>query len=364
MIWIVDFPMPSPSVDIIVPVWNSPFETRACLAAILEHSPEARLIIIDNGSSRETELMLEEFSEPLGEHALFITSERNIGLVPAINRGLASSDADLAVVVRPHVMVGRGWLKALLDAAGMPQVGIVSPVFRGSGAPAVSRPGSGCALMETFSLSFATLLIRGELQKQLGGFDEDLDGAEWCLRDYIRRAETSGYRTCVTAHPELVCGQETIFGSQERRQEQVRLSRDRYLARWGVARHYCLYFGPETVAAGLSGTVEAIVAAARRGHRFTLLLHRRQFKEFRRRGWNRLHTAIVICKLPLFGAQRSLARQFAALQAVDPDLIPVQGAENVVFPGVAAPMCLDEVVSACENGISPPAQRGNAMEVI
>ncbi len=94
---------PLPTVDIIVPVWNNPFETRACLAAILEYSPEARLIIINNGSSRETELMLEEFSEPLGEHALFITCERNIGLVPAINRGLASSDADFAVIVRPQV---------------------------------------------------------------------------------------------------------------------------------------------------------------------------------------------------------------------------------------------------------------------
>src|ERR1039457_336539 len=183
------------SVDIIIPVWNCPFETRACLAAILEHSPEARLIIIDNGSSRLIELMLKEFSEPLGEQALFITSERNIGLVPAINRGLATSDADFAVIVRPQVMVGHGWLEALLETAGMPQVGIVSPVFRGSGAVEVPRPGSGCSLLETFSLSFAALLIRGEMHKQLGGFDEGLDGAEWCLRDYIRRAEIGGYHT-------------------------------------------------------------------------------------------------------------------------------------------------------------------------
>jgi len=354
--------MPSPSVDIIVPVWNNPFETRACLAAILEHSPEARLIIIDNGSSRETELMLEEFSEPLGEQALFITSERNIGLVPAINMGLASSDRDFAVIVRPQVMVGRGWLKALLDAAGMPQVGLVSPVFRGSGAPAVSRPGPGCALMETFSLSFTALLIRGEMHKQLGVFDEGLDGAEWCLRDYIRRAEASGYRTCVTAPPELTCGPDTIFGSPERRQEQARLSRDIYLSRWGVARHYCLYFGPEADAGDLSGTVEAIVAAARQGHSFTLLLHRRQSRDFRRRGWNGLHTAIAICRLPLFGVQRSLARQFAALQAADPDLIPVRGSEEAVFPGVAATIYLDEVLAAPRELHLPPAPWDNVME--
>jgi glycosyltransferase involved in cell wall biosynthesis len=356
--------MPSPSVDIIIPVWNNPFETRACLAAILEYSPEARLIIIDNGSSRETELMLEEFSESLGEQALFITAERNIGLVPAINRGLTSSDADFAVIVRPQVMVGRGWLEALLEAAAPPQVGIVSPVFRGIGAPALPRPASGCSLLETFSLSFAALLVRGEMHRQLGGFDEGLDGSEWCLRDYIRRAENGGYHICVSALPELVCGQETVFGSHERRREQARLSRERYLARWGVARHYCLYFGPESDAGDLTEIVEGIVSAARRGHRFTLMLHGRQFKEFRRRGWSGLHTAISLCRLPFLGAQRSLARQFAALQATDPDLIPVRGAEHVIFPGVAVTMNLEEVADGNKNGRSPSAQWGNAMEVV
>jgi hypothetical protein len=218
--------------------------------------------------------------------------------------------------------------------------------------------------METFSLSFATLLINGEMHKQLGGFDEGLDGAEWCLRDYIRRTDANGYHSCVAARPELVCGQDTIFGSQERRQEQARLSRDRYLAQWGVAHNYCLYFGPETDATDLSGTVEAIVAAARRGHRFTLLLHRRQFKEFQRRGWNRLHTAITSCQLPLFGAQRSLARQLAALQTADPDLIPVRGSEDVVFPGIAAPINLNEIVTDYRNDNSPRAQWGDALEVV
>jgi len=356
--------MPPPSVDIIVPVWNNPFETRACLAAILEHSPEARPTIIDNGSNRETELVLDGFSERLGERALFMAPARNLGLVPAINRGLASSDADFAVVVRPYVTVGTGWLKTLLDAAVMPLTGLVSPVFRGPGAPALYRPGSGCELMETFSLSFAALLIRGDLHRQIGGFDEGLDSAEWCLRDYMRRAEASGYHTCVVARPELTCGQEAIFGSQERRQEQARLSRDTYLARWGVARHYCLYFGPAIDAADLSETVDALVASSRQGHRFTLLLHRRQFKEFRRRGWDGLHTAITIHRLPFIGVQRSIVHQLAALQAADPDLIPVRGSEDIIFPGVTAPISLNQVMTARKEDISHPAQWCNAMEVV
>lgn len=344
--------MTSPTVDIIVPVWNNPFETRACLVAILTHSPEARLIIVDSGSSRETELMLEEFSEPLGEHALFITSERNVGLVPAINMGLASSDRDFTVVIRPHVMVAGGWLKALLETAEKTQAGIVSPVYRGSGAPAISRPLPGYAQTESFSLSFATLLLRGTMRTALGGFDEGLDGGKWCLRDYIRRAEANGYHTCVSARPELVCGQETVFGSPQRRQEQARLSRDCYRSRWGVAHHYCLYFGPEMQAADLSDSLENIVAAARRGHRFTLLLHRKQAKEFRKRGWVGLHTGVTICPLPLLGSSRRLIRLLAALQSADPDMILVRGSEGVHFPGSGVTIPMNEIAASHADCIS------------
>ncbi|MDA8431170.1 MAG: glycosyltransferase [Geobacteraceae bacterium] len=348
--------MPAPTVDIIVPVWNNPFETRACLAAILTHSPEARLIIVDNGSSRETELMLEEFSESLGEQALFMTAERNIGLVPAINRALASSDREFAVLVRPFVLVEGGWLRALLETAGQPQVGIVSPLFRGSAAPALNRPAAGCTWMETFSLSFAALLLRGEMHRELGGFDEGLDGGEWCLKDYIRRAETKGYQTCVTARPELICGRETVFGSQERRQEQARISRDTYLSRWGAAQHYCLYFGREARAADLSDTVTSIVAGARLGHRYTLLLHRRQFKEFRKQGWNGLHTGITLSPLPTFGGRRSLARQVTALRSAHPGMIPVQGVEGALFPGLDVTIPFNEIATSHRNHQEHPPE--------
>jgi hypothetical protein len=229
--------MTTPPIDIIVPVWNSPFETRACLSAILGHSPEARLIIVDNGSSRETELMLEEFSEPLGERGLFIKSERNIGLVPAINRGLARSDGAFAVILRPHVLVTNGWLEALTDVAGDSRVGIVSPVFSGSGASPLCAVNNrrDCSSLDTFTVSFSALLLKNEMRMQTGFFDEGMDNGEWCLTDYVRRAWSKGYRTCATSRSLLVCGQEAVFGSEERRQGQTRASREHYLGQWAPA---------------------------------------------------------------------------------------------------------------------------------
>lgn len=327
------FLMTSPTVDIIVPVWNNPFETRACLAAILEHSADARLIIVDNGSSRETELMLEEFSEPLGEAGLFIKSERNIGLVPAINMGLARSDSDFAVIVRPHVMVCAGWLNALLEDAEAVNAGIMSPMFTGKSAPVLPPLVPGCTLMESSTVSFSVLLLRGEMRILTGCFDEQLDGGEWCLREYVRRTADRGYRTFITSRTVVACGEEASFGSAARRAEMISSSRMTYLSSWGPARNYVVYFGKEAPAGSLSDTVEAILDGARQGHHFTLLLHRRQYSDFRRMGWNGLHTGIELFGLSMLFPQRDMQKRLAALGKVLPDMVAVRGCEGVSFPG-------------------------------
>jgi len=335
--------MQSPTVDIIVPVWNCPFETRACLASLVEHSPEARLIIVDNGSSRETELMLEEFSEPIGEQGLFIKSERNVGMIPAINMGLARSDSDFAVVLRPHAQVTSGWLSGLLEAAQSTNAGIVTPLFAGKGAPGLAPLVNGSSLMDTVDISFTTLALKGEMHMLLGGFDENMDGGPWCLRDYVRRAWSRGYRTCVTSASLAVCGKENVFGSDARRLQQSHISRAGYLERWGVERQYCIYFGPGVEAASLNEKMETILEGARRGHRFALLLHRRQFADFRRTGWNALHQSIELSRISPLLPQRDIIRKFAALKASIPDIIPVRGGEGNPFPGVETSIPFSEV---------------------
>lgn len=343
--------MTTPTIDIIVPVWNSPFETRACLAAILRNSPDARMIIVDNGSGRDTELMLEEFSDPLGENGLFIKSERNIGLVPAINKGLARSDGDLAIIVRPHVLVTPGWLEALQDAARDEQVGIVSPVFSGSGAsPRLAvNDRHNCSSLDTFTASFSCLLLKAEMRMQIGAFDEGLDSGEWCLTDYIRRAWNMGYRTCATSRSHLVCGPEPVFGSDERRQSLARISRERYLEQWGISRHYCIYFGSDTDAGALADAMETILEGARRGHRFTLLLHHRQTSEFRRCGWNCLHTGIEQTRLSIFMPQRDLVRKIGALREAAPEMIMVRWENDASAAGMEMAIPFSGVAAAIRN---------------
>lgn len=315
--------MTTPSVDIIVPVWNNPAEARACLSSIVSHSAGARLIIVDNGSDRQTQQVLEEFAEPLGERCLFLSTDRNEGLVRAINRGLARSDNEISVIVRPHVTVTKGWLSGLIKAAGG---GIGSPVFSGN-APFPNPLARGRVSMETCRISFSTMAIKSEVHMLCGGFDDQLDGGEWCLNDYVSRAGAKGYRTRITSGSTVVCGTESLLGSETRRREQARVSQAIYTERWGTGHQYCVYFGRGVDTGSLDKPIETILDGARRGNRFTLLLHHRQAKEFERLGWDSLHTSIELHTLSRLMPRRDLRRVIESQSGK----ILVQGAPEVAF---------------------------------
>ncbi len=337
--------MASPTVDIVVPVWNNPFETRACLVSILTHSPSVRLIVVDSGSNRETEQMLEEFSEPLGDQGLFIKTNRNSGLVATINMGLARSDSDFTIVVRPNVTVQAGWLETLLEAAEHSGAGMVSPLFSGAGAPALPEPAPGCSLLESGIVSFTTVLMRTEMRIVAGSFDESLDGDEWCLKDYVRRVAAWGYGTCLCTGLRLPCSVLHSLGSLLRRDERIQASRSEYLSRWGAPRHYGLYLSPPCVDMGALDAMNAILLnGARQGHFFTLLLPRRLHGLLLQMGWDGLHTGITLSRISLLFPQRNLLKKVALLRVTSPELVLVRPSEAVAFPGGELSISLEELL--------------------
>ena len=314
--------MPSPSVDIIVPAWNNPDNARRCLSAILTHSPRARLIIVDNASNRQTQLVLEEFAEQLGERCIFLSSDKSEEFIKTINKALTRSDSDFSVIVRPHITVTKNWLDGLIKAA---DTGIASPHF--SGHPPFAVPlVRNCSVTETFALSFSALAIKTEVRMLIGGFDEQLDGGLWCLRDYICRAGSKGYRTHMASTSTVVCAPETLMGSNSRRKELDDTSQSIYSKRWGIARNYGVYFGPNATADTLTDTMKTFLDAARRGHHFTLFLHPNQVRQFTLYGWNSLHTSIETKALSRFSPRRDLLR---VLQ--NREIIAVQGTPEAVF---------------------------------
>lgn len=139
-------------------------------------------------------------------------------------------------------------------------------------------------------------------------------------------------------------------------------SRAAYLSQWGTLRHYGVYFGADVSAGSLDDTVTAILDGARQGHRFTLLLHRRQYSDFRKMGWNGLHTGIDICRISFLFPLRDLQRKIKALWSESPDLLAVRGCDGITFPGVDSAIPWEELLRSIS--VHTTTTAGQAEEIL
>ena len=324
----------SPTLDIIIPVWNQPTETRSSLASVLEASSSARLLIVNNGCDRATELMLEEFSDHLGDRAIYMTMERNIGFVPAVNRALSRSDADWALILRSGSLVTSDCIKQLINTTSSEQAGIISPLC----SPADSDllrciRKSGCTHLEATEISFSAVALARTLRNQIGLFDEELDGGHWCLRDYRHRANAAGYRSYLLLTAPITTKPVTVFGSSDRRRQQDAEAATCFKTRWGVQQHLAVYLPKTTLEAQLTDLFGQLTAAARNGHRIELFLHRRQYLMAQQLRACCLHRALRLHKLSTLSPFRSLTTQMLKLQVCHPELQAVCGLDGGAFPG-------------------------------
>lgn len=324
-------------IDIVVPVWNRPMETRRALVSLIEFTPAARFILMDNGSDRETEALLQEFAEGLGERALLLRNERNQGLVKAINRGLSRVEAPLAGVVRAMSVVSQGWSEPLLRIfEEKSSAGIAVPTLYNL--LDSEKPGkNSCGTMETSHGSFDAMLLRRSLIQQTGFFDEELDGAVWCLKDYSRRAYRDGSLTYATSDSQASFTPEPLLGSEIRRQEQLQRSIETFHSRWGEELQFCVEFPVGTDSAVVRPKLAIILQGARQGHRFTLLLPAKLAKGLAHEELLALHGNISIVTLPRFMARRSAEKAFEAVVQAFPAVRPISGVDGMPFSANVSP---------------------------
>ena len=316
-------------LDIIIPIWNRPVEVRAALASFVAGSPMARLVMVNIGSERETEAILDEFAEALDDRALLLATERNIGTVAALNAGLSRSTAPFVLVATPFTRLNEGWFEAVSALfAQHPDVGAV--VLKS----AVKTANVDC--LEADHGSFAAMILRRALYDAAGGFDENMDGGEWALRDYARRSLDCGYRTFL-----LRCGQLTVqdcreLGSLVRREERVRLARQTYAGRWGEPQSFLLFCSDTLFGVDPDTLKTAILAAARRGDSLVVVSGHKVAKQLTAAGFSALHENVSYQPLPRFFAIAAFAKIVAKIAATEPATILISAEDS---PGVELKSC-------------------------
>jgi len=318
--------MPDAAIDIVIPVWNRPNETRNCLVNLINFTPEARLIMMDCGSERDTERLLQEFADGLDEQALLMRDDSNIGFVRAANRGFARSEAPYIGLIRNTTQVSAGWLEPLLRfAAGHPEAGILVPQLSKNPLPC-SGP------IEVASASFSALVISRQLYLEMGGFDEGMDGGAWCLKDFTRRACAKGYFTYLVPGPEVCCQQEAQLGSERRREENLKRSIALFRERWGEGGSYAVHVPKGSEPAQLQQKLDWLLKGARHGDSYFVLLPPALYKAAQREGLDCLHENIQLVALPLFSTEGGKRRIFERIAAENPGTVAVAAVDGIAFP--------------------------------
>ncbi len=339
-----------PSIDIIMPVWNRPVETRNCLVNLLNHSSNFRLIIVDNGSDRETEKMLQEFCEGLDDQALLLRNDVNQGLVKALNQGLEKAAADYFVIIRSTSLVGAGWLEPLLAFfSRRSEAGLVVPLLVEMGTGSTKkRPGDVCEI--SFG-SFAAMLIKKEVYAAIGGFDEGMDGGVWCLKDFTRRALQAGFLTFRVPDVTIQYVKDVQLGSEIRRQENLQKTVAEFNRRWGTESSFCL-LAPKDAAAEMNSVLELLLQGARQSFKFHLVVDHQLHKKLIKSGLSSLHENIRIYPLPFFHTSSSVKKLITSIVSEEPGTTVVAAADGINVAGIESQLSfaqLEGMIRSCND---------------
>ena len=177
-------------VSIVIPVYNGWHYTESCLASLSEtlDGIPVEIIAIDNASTDETPRMA-----PKVKNLRYIRNPENLGFLRSCNKAAAATKGETILFLNNDTNPQPGWLKALLDVLDRdPSVGIVgSKLVYADGTLQEAgnifwRDGSGWNygrdddpekpeynyLKEVDAVSGASLLIRADLWREIGGFDD------------------------------------------------------------------------------------------------------------------------------------------------------------------------------------------------
>lgn len=195
--------------SIIILTYNQLSYTRLCLESIFRWtSLPYQLVIIDNGSSDGTINYLQTLSG-----VSLVCNQENRGFSKGVNQGIKLAQGEQILLLNNDTIVARNWLRnQVLCLRSKADIGIVGPR---SNCAALSQgfvPGDFSSIEKITSFSnnfncpapakwFETkqivgfcMLLKRELIKKVGFFDERYDYGLFEDHDYCNRASQNGFK--------------------------------------------------------------------------------------------------------------------------------------------------------------------------
>src|SRR5579884_822004 len=197
-----------PGVSIVIPTYNRAELLERCLHSLLQVDyPYLEIVVVDDGSTDETALILERMAQEFAAKGIVLRVEKHAsrqGVGASRNTGARAASQEILAFIDSDCVASEHWLKELVPAFERKSLGAVggmiraydhqhlldryedvrSSLFMGNRAQQVKLEGP------LTYLPTANLLIRREVWEKLGGFAPMNFGEDV---DFCRRLLLSGY---------------------------------------------------------------------------------------------------------------------------------------------------------------------------
>lgn len=118
-------------VSVVVLVLNNPELSIRCVESVLacQNKVGTELIIVDNGSGRETSLKLRQLKKQYPSSIKLIRNTRNLNFALGNNIGFSYATGEICVFLNNDTYVTPGWLDALVKPLRRAEIKAVQPVL-------------------------------------------------------------------------------------------------------------------------------------------------------------------------------------------------------------------------------------------
>ena len=159
-------------VSIVILNWNGVDMMRRFLPSVVANSPEADIIVVDNGSTDDSLLYLET-EMPQVRRVLL---DKNYGFAEGYHRGLKEVESPYYLLLNSDVEVREGWLQPMLSYMDAhPEVAACQPKIRCQWAPEYFEyAGASGGFIDAYGYPFCRGRIFSTVEKDEGQYDDVL----------------------------------------------------------------------------------------------------------------------------------------------------------------------------------------------
>ncbi|MBP5381242.1 MAG: glycosyltransferase family 2 protein, partial [Bacteroidaceae bacterium] len=163
-------------VTIVILNWNGVCMMRRFLPSVVQNSPDAEVVVVDNGSSDDSI----QYLETEMPQVRIVKLDRNYGFAEGYHRGLKEIESEYYLLLNSDVEVREGWLQPMLTYMDAhTEVAVCQPKLLCQWAPEYFEyAGASGGFIDAYGYPYCRGRVFSTVEKDEGQYD-DISSVLW-----------------------------------------------------------------------------------------------------------------------------------------------------------------------------------------